>query len=158
MEWGQPTNGSAARRHSSQSHGFAVRLWSNLCICSPGGVELVRTILAPDFPLFHGVDTSGSNTKYLRPFCFELCCAQQFLFLESWQNWPKNLKRRSLTVCTRHLSSCSRVVALQPGAGLQRARLPLDVPRHHACNTTRGSHLHTPISDVLIKLQTILQN
>ena len=30
MKWGQPTNGSAARRHSSQSHGFAVRVWSNL--------------------------------------------------------------------------------------------------------------------------------
>ena len=53
MEWGQPTNGSAARRHSSQSHGFAVRLWSNLCICSPAVVQLVRTNLAPDFPLFH---------------------------------------------------------------------------------------------------------
>ena len=54
MEWGQPTNGSAARQHSSQSHGFAVRLWSNLCICSLGVVELVRSNLAPDFPLFHG--------------------------------------------------------------------------------------------------------
>ena len=56
MEWGQPTNGSAARQHSSQSHGFAVRLWSNLCICSPGVVELVKSNLAPDFPLFHGYD------------------------------------------------------------------------------------------------------
>ena len=54
MEWGQPTNGSAARRHSSQSHGFAVWVWSNLCICSPGVVELVRSNLAPDFTLFHG--------------------------------------------------------------------------------------------------------
>ena len=53
MEWGQPTNGSAARQHSSQSHGFAVRVWSNLCICSPGVVKLVKTNLAPDFPLFH---------------------------------------------------------------------------------------------------------
>ena len=38
-EWGQPTNGSATRRHSSQSHGliiFAVRVWST------------------SFPLFHG--------------------------------------------------------------------------------------------------------
>ena len=34
---------------------FAVRIWSNLCICSPGVVELVRTNLAPDFPLFHDV-------------------------------------------------------------------------------------------------------
>ena len=30
MEWGQPTNRSAALRHGSQSHGFAVRVWSNL--------------------------------------------------------------------------------------------------------------------------------
>ena len=28
-------------------------MWSNLCICSPGVVELVRSNLAPDFPLFH---------------------------------------------------------------------------------------------------------
>ena len=54
MEWGQPTNGSAAQRHSSQSHGFAVRL-------SPAVVELVRTNLAPDFPLFHG----GNNMSPL---------------------------------------------------------------------------------------------
>ena len=53
MEWGQPTNGSAARRHGSQSHRFAVRLWSTVCICSPGVVELVRSNVAPDFPLFH---------------------------------------------------------------------------------------------------------
>ena len=33
---------------------FAVRVWWNLCICSPGMVELVGTNLAPDFPLFHG--------------------------------------------------------------------------------------------------------
>ena len=32
---------------------FAVRVWSNLCICSPGVVELVKSNLAPDFPLFH---------------------------------------------------------------------------------------------------------
>ena len=56
-EWGQPTNGSAARRHGSQSHGFAVRVWSTVCICSPGVVELVRSNLAPDFPLFHVVST-----------------------------------------------------------------------------------------------------
>ena len=49
----QPTNGSAAQRHGSQSHRFAVRVWSNLCICSPGLVELVKSNLAPDFPLFH---------------------------------------------------------------------------------------------------------
>ena len=57
-EWGQPTNRSVARRHGSQSHGFAVRVWSNLCICSPGVVELVKSNLAPDFPLFHGVLTT----------------------------------------------------------------------------------------------------
>ena len=51
----QPTNGSAAQRHGSQSHIFAVRVWSNLCICSPGLVELVKSNLAPDFPLFHAV-------------------------------------------------------------------------------------------------------
>ena len=49
----QPTNGSAAQRHGSQSRGFAVRVWSNLCICSPGMVELVRTNLGTSFPLFH---------------------------------------------------------------------------------------------------------
>ena len=27
--------------------------WSTMCICSPGVVELVRSNLAPDFPLFH---------------------------------------------------------------------------------------------------------
>ena len=32
---------------------FAVRVWSNLCICSPSVDELVRSNLAPDFPLFH---------------------------------------------------------------------------------------------------------
>ena len=61
MEWGQPTNGSAARQHSSQSHGFAVRLWSTLCICSPGLVKLVRSNLAPDFPLFHGFHSSAAS-------------------------------------------------------------------------------------------------
>ena len=64
MEWGQPTNGSAARRHSSQSHGFAVRLWSNLCICSPGVVKLVRTNLAPDFPLFHESDVDPTVSRH----------------------------------------------------------------------------------------------
>ena len=28
-EWGQPTNRSEARRHGSQSHGFAVQVWLN---------------------------------------------------------------------------------------------------------------------------------
>ena len=65
MEWGQPTNGSAARRHSSQSHGFAVRLWSNLCICSPAVVELVRTNLVPDFPLFHDLLSLFTPCHYL---------------------------------------------------------------------------------------------
>ena len=41
-------------RHGSQSHGFAVRVWSNLCICCPGLVELVRSNLGTSFPLFHG--------------------------------------------------------------------------------------------------------
>ena len=39
---------------------FAVRVWSivGICtICSLGVVELVRSNLAPDFPLFHGADT-----------------------------------------------------------------------------------------------------
>ena len=49
----QPTNGSAAQRHGSQSHGFAVRVWLNLCICCPGVVELVRSNLGTSFPLFH---------------------------------------------------------------------------------------------------------
>merc|ERR1712073_164246 len=53
----QPTNGSAAQRHGSQSHRFAVRVWSNLCICSPGLVELVKSNLAPDFPLFHAANS-----------------------------------------------------------------------------------------------------
>ena len=46
---------------------FAVRMWSNLCICSPDVVELVRSNLSPDFPLFHApspaiADTSDHNT------------------------------------------------------------------------------------------------
>ena len=40
-------------QHGSQSHGFAVRVWSNLCIFSLGVVEIVRSNMAPDFPLFH---------------------------------------------------------------------------------------------------------
>ena len=62
---GPQCNGSAARRHGSQSHGFAVRVWSTMCICSPVVVELVRSILALDFPLFHGY-----NIK-LHPWLFE---------------------------------------------------------------------------------------
>ena len=54
-ELGQPTNRSLARRHSSQSNGFAVWVWSTVCICSPGVVELLRYNLAPDFPLFHAL-------------------------------------------------------------------------------------------------------
>ena len=50
---GQPTNRSVARRQGIQSHWFAVQVWSTVCICSPGVVELVRSNLAPDFPLFH---------------------------------------------------------------------------------------------------------
>ena len=59
----QPTNGSAAQRHGSQSHGFAVRVWSNLCICSPGLVELVKSNLAPDFPLFHESTLQGVKNR-----------------------------------------------------------------------------------------------
>ena len=55
----QPTNGSAAQQHGSQSHRFAVRVWSNLCICSPGLVELVKSNLAPDFPLFHACTSTN---------------------------------------------------------------------------------------------------
>ena len=43
-----------ADQWESQSRGFVVRVRSNLCICSPGVVELVRSNLAPDFPLIHG--------------------------------------------------------------------------------------------------------
>ena len=46
-ELGQPTNRSLAQRHSSQSNGFAVRVWSTMCICCPGVVELVRSNLDP---------------------------------------------------------------------------------------------------------------
>ena len=42
---------------TAELHGFTVRLWSNLCICSPGVVELVKSNLAPDFPLFHGLNS-----------------------------------------------------------------------------------------------------
>ena len=59
----QPTNGSAAQRHGSQSHRFAVRVWSNLCICSPGLVELVKSNLAPDFPLFHDLRSVKVKTS-----------------------------------------------------------------------------------------------
>ena len=89
MEWGQPTNGSAARRHSSQSHGFAVRVWSNLCICSPGVVELVRSNLAPDFPLFHGLGSSHHHVwsyNYNFPqlgWCTVQCGLQSLLI---WYN------------------------------------------------------------------------
>ena len=58
-EWGQPTNGSAAWQHGSQSHGFAVRVWSNLCICCPGVVKLVRSNLGTSFPLFHDPNIAG---------------------------------------------------------------------------------------------------
>ena len=37
-------------------------MWSNLCICSPGVVELVRSNLAPDFPLFHDLTPLSSST------------------------------------------------------------------------------------------------
>ena len=63
--WGQPTNRSAARRHGSQSHGFAVQVWSTVCICSPVVVELVRSNLAPDFPLFHGPPPQYTSTQVL---------------------------------------------------------------------------------------------
>ena len=43
-----------ARWHGSQSHGFAVWVWSTVCICCPSVVKLVRSNLALDFPLFHG--------------------------------------------------------------------------------------------------------
>ena len=36
-------------------------MWSNLCICSPGVVELVRSNLAPDFPLFHEIESQFSE-------------------------------------------------------------------------------------------------
>ena len=47
-EWVLPTNG-----HGSQSYGFDVQVWSNLCICCPGVVELVRSNLGTSFPLFY---------------------------------------------------------------------------------------------------------
>ena len=55
-----------AQRHGSQSHGFAVRMWLNLCICCPGVVELVRSNLGTSFPLFHGLETLASKDQYRR--------------------------------------------------------------------------------------------
>ena len=39
----------------------------NLCICSPGVVKLVRTNLAPDFPLFHDYGPLYVNTGLVIP-------------------------------------------------------------------------------------------
>ena len=47
---------------------LAVRVmwvWSIVCICSPGVVELVRSNLAPDFPLFHGLAPLEATAPHL---------------------------------------------------------------------------------------------
>ena len=71
--WGGESQPIGAR-HRIQSHGFAVRVWSNLCICSPGVVELVRSNLAPDFPLFHGVYTQYTAAEPRPRRLNDWCC------------------------------------------------------------------------------------
>ena len=125
MEWGQPTNGSAARRHSSQSHRFAVRVWSNLCICSPGVVKLVRSNLAPDFPLFHVHNTKLSImliclSEYRLNHCIKcfiyflkydmydgygmvdiMVCAAHWYFVFSWHITDKGWRHTSAAMWQR---------------------------------------------------------
>ena len=60
-------------RHGDTAHWFAVRVWSNLCICCPGVVKLVRSNLGTSFPLFHVRDTVLHSEDYqTRPTCLHL--------------------------------------------------------------------------------------
>ena len=52
-------------------------VWSNLCICCPGVVELVRSNLGTSFPLFHALDTWSTawslSPRYLKFISFQYC-------------------------------------------------------------------------------------
>ena len=61
-KWVPQQLGDVIKQGSGDSRpiGFALRVWSTVCIGSPGVVEHVRSNLAPDFPLFHDCSTPNS--------------------------------------------------------------------------------------------------
>ena len=149
-------NGSRAWRHGSQSHRFAVRVWSNLCICSPGVVELVRTNLAPDFPLFHEYSTVQYSTVQYQYrhneggdclLSTEILQHQASPGLGSWEGgqllchstWPTNKYIRYLDTYNMYNMTPS-------------SKVPLDQSRLHTAMLTSCPYYNVKLSKVVLKL------